>query len=74
MKRVLLIAVPLLLAACGERPQVMSADTTNRSDTPPWQGAHNEFAVKGWKQGDKAAWEAQMRTRSLTQNEYNKTN
>ncbi|TFW10230.1 hypothetical protein E4K72_01975 [Oxalobacteraceae bacterium OM1] len=74
MMRVLLLALPLLLAACGEKAQIKSADTTNRGDTPPWQGAKNEFVAKGWKAGDQAAWEAQMRTRSLTQNEYNKVN
>lgn len=75
MKRFLWMMVPaLLLAGCAERDQSKTSDNTNRSDNPPWQGAKNAYAAKGWSPGDKAAWEAQMRTRSLAQNEYAKAN
>jgi hypothetical protein len=68
----LLIAATLIMAACGEIDQGKTPQTANRGDTPPWQGAKNEFVVKGWTPGDKASWEAQERTRSMGQNEYNR--
>lgn len=75
MKRFLWMVLPaILIAGCGEMDQSKSAGNTNRGDSPAWQGANNGFAAEGWKAGDKAAWEAQMRTRSQTQNEYVKVN
>lgn len=75
MKRFLWMALPvILLAGCGERDQSKTTGSTNRDDNPPWQGTKNAYAVKGWSAGDKAAWEAQMRTRAQTQNEYGKVN
>lgn len=75
MKRLLLIAMPfVLLAGCGEVDQSLSASNTNRGDEPAYKGAKDSFVAKGWTAGDKGSWETQMRTRSLTQNEYNKTN
>lgn len=75
MKRILWAVFPaLLIAGCGERDQAKTSDNTNRGDTPAWQGAKNAFVAKGWSPGDKTAWETQIRTRSQTQNEYNKVN
>jgi hypothetical protein len=75
MKRLLLIAVPFaLLAGCSEIDQSKSAANTNRGDEPAYKGAKDNYIAKGWTPGDKGSWETQMRTRSLTQNEYNKTN
>lgn len=63
----------LMLSACGEVDQSLSA-SNSKVDGKAYQGAHNPYVAKGWTPGDKASWQAQMRTRSLTQNEYLKVN
>ncbi|MES2537631.1 MAG: hypothetical protein V4632_17365 [Pseudomonadota bacterium] len=74
MKRLILISsAALLLAACSEKPQVMSS-AYNKADGKPWQGAQNPHVVKGWTPGDKTTWETQLRTRSKYQDEYVKVN
>jgi hypothetical protein len=60
------------LAACGEEPQTAKA-AKRRSDVPAYQGAADGFVAPGWKPGDKASWEQQMRTRAMAQNEYART-
>ncbi|HEX7649484.1 MAG TPA: hypothetical protein VF450_18950 [Noviherbaspirillum sp.] len=77
MRTLLILGLGLAAAAiagCGEVDQSMSAANTNRGDEPAYKGAKDPFVAKGWTPGDKGSWETQMRTRSLTQNEYNKTN
>jgi hypothetical protein len=73
MKRAVLIgcAVALAgsLAGCGERAQTANP---RKSDTAAWQGADDPYVASGWKAGDKASWEEQMRTRAQAQNEYTK--
>jgi|KBSMisStaDraftv2_1062788.scaffolds.fasta_scaffold1335620_2 hypothetical protein len=62
----------LALAACGERPQTMDA-AAKKSDTAPWarsDAANPAFAAAGWKGGDQAAWDAQIRARNQAQNDY----
>ena len=59
-----------LLSACTEKPQTAK---TSKSDVQAYEGASNkEFTVAGWKAGDKASWEEQMRIRSQGQNEYSR--
>lgn len=76
MKR-LLVLVPVVaclagLAACGEKPQTMGGV---KSDVAPFQGAKNQFVAPGWKAGDKASWEQELKARTQrTQNEYSKVN
>jgi hypothetical protein len=67
-----LLAV-LVLSACGERDQAMSAGRHGSPDEP-WRGAQNAFVVKTWTPSDKAGWETQLRQRARHQNEYNNTN
>jgi hypothetical protein len=67
-------AVMLLIAltACGERPQTMDV-AAKRSDAAPWahsDAANPAFAAPGWKGGDRAAWDAQIRARTQGQNDY----
>jgi hypothetical protein len=57
------------LAACSEKVQTA---TPRNVDQKAWQGVDNPFAVPGWKAGDKTSWEADLRTRTQTQNEYNR--
>ena len=55
----------LTLAACGERPQVVNykqGTYQGKPHTPAYQSAP-------WN-GDKAAWERELATRTQSQNEY----
>ncbi|MGJ7483961.1 hypothetical protein ACSFA2_01810 [Variovorax sp. LT2P21] len=67
-----------LLAACGEKPQTNAQGV--KFDAVPWSGTGEKadtgtvFTAPGWKVGDKTAWEQQIKTRMLGQNEYNKEN
>ena len=67
--RSILIAVVLSvgLAAC-EKAQV--APSARKPDTKPWDAAQNAFVAPGWKAGDQASWESQIRERANSQNEY----
>lgn len=65
-------ALIVLLAACGEKPQTMDV-AAKQVDGQPWSvsdAANPAHYASGWKVGDKAAWEAQLRQRSQLQNEY----
>ncbi|MBX3607055.1 MAG: hypothetical protein KF788_17380 [Piscinibacter sp.] len=65
-----LIVAGVALAACGDKAQTAGGPSAKKSDAKPWEGAQNEFVVQGWKTGDQASWEAQMRARAQSQNEY----
>jgi hypothetical protein len=65
-----LACAALLLGACAEKPQTAQ---TRKSDGQPWAGAPGDpYTVSGWKPGDQASWEQQMRTRAQGQNEYSR--
>ncbi|HEY9224962.1 MAG TPA: hypothetical protein VIP27_12500 [Variovorax sp.] len=81
MKRAALMALAAacgLLAGCGEKPQTNAEGV--KYDAVPWSGTGEKadtgtvFTAPGWKVGDKTAWEQQIKTRMLGQNEYNKEN
>ena len=55
------------LVACSEPVQTT---TTRKVDTKPWQGPDNLYTANGWKAGDRANWDEQMRQRAQAQNEY----
>ena len=57
----------LALGACSEKPQGM---TTPKADTQAYMGAQDPFVLPGWKPGDKASWQEQLRKRAQSQNEY----
>jgi len=63
-----LCGAALALAACGEK----TAGAVKKSDVPAFQGSTgaSAYAADGWKAGDQASWEQQMRTRNQGQNEY----
>ena len=73
-KRIVSIFLPLLLiAACTEKPQTISQNS--KSDKAAFQGTGvaAPFTAPGWKSGDKASWESQMKVRTqMGQNDYNK--
>ena len=67
------IAASLIaLAACTEKPQVLG-ESGRKVDAAAWSASDSAkpgFAASGWKGGDKAAWEAQLRARNQAQNDY----
>ena len=73
MKRFLaIVAGAVLLSACTESPQKLGAASR---DVAPYQGTGKAFVAAGWKQGDKAAWESQLKARmQLGQNDYGRMN
>ncbi len=72
MKRVLMIvAAAAALSACGDKPQTLQSGV--KVDSQAFQGTNLPYALPGWKQGDKASWEQQVKNRTQqTQNEYTK--
>jgi len=73
MKRfALVMAASALLVACGDKPQELTAA---RSDAPSHSGVTTSavFTAPGWKAGDKAGWEHQLKARQQNgQNDYSR--
>lgn len=68
LRFVAMALVATVLAACGEKPQTAG---TRKADSPAWQGAADGYVAPGWKAGDAASWEQQLKTRAQQgQNEY----
>ena len=69
------VLATFLLAACGEREQVAEGKRTyqGKRDTKAWDNEPLGYALNHgskWNKGDQASWEQQIKTRQLTQNEY----
>ena len=58
----------LALAGCTEKAQTATAG--KKADSKAWELPQRDYAADGWKGGDQAAWESQMRLRAQGQNEY----
>ncbi len=73
--RLVCVTAMLVLAGCGERAQTAGQGATKKSDTKGWEGAQTTvYMAEGYKSGDKAAWEAQLKARAERgQNEYTRT-
>jgi len=72
MMRILIVALlGTGLAACGEKAQTVQS-AQKKSDGKAWDAAHNAYVAEGWKAGDQASWEQQMRARAQNQNEYSR--
>ena len=75
MRTVLLVAAILAfgLAGCAEREQVSEAKQGDRyqgkHDTKPWNNEPLAYGSGKWSKGDRASWEAQIKTRQQGQNE-----
>lgn len=64
----LIAAGALALAGCAEQEQTASGVKT---DTAPFQGTNRPYVAAGWKPGDRASWEQQLKVRTVQgQNEY----
>jgi pyruvate/2-oxoglutarate dehydrogenase complex dihydrolipoamide dehydrogenase (E3) component len=62
----------VVLAACGERPQSEAA-RLKKADAKPSTGAvatDKAYMASGWTAGDDTSWQAQIRSRAQSQNEY----
>jgi hypothetical protein len=77
MMRAGLLAIAVLALGTAGCVEVEQAATTQKSgkyqgkpDTQPWDNAPLAFGDATWKQGDRASWENQIRTRNLAQHEY----
>ncbi|MDP1741469.1 MAG: hypothetical protein Q8M51_06215 [Polaromonas sp.] len=73
MRLVLISAAALGLAACGDKPQTAAGVKSDAAAFQSVTGAGSAYNAPGWKAGDKAAWEEQLKTRTQAgQNEYNR--
>ena len=60
------------ITACGERLQTLDA-SARKPDAQAWavsDSAKPEYTASGWKAGDRASWEEQIRKRNQAQNDY----
>jgi hypothetical protein len=66
---ILIAAGALALAGCAEREQT---STGIKSDQQVYVGTNKQppFMAAGWKPGDRAAWEQQIKVRMQGQNDY----
>ncbi|MEZ5662410.1 MAG: hypothetical protein R3E94_02635 [Burkholderiaceae bacterium] len=66
-----LLLAGLVFSACGERPQDMQGQGI-KSDAASYMGVGQSPFVQGnWKQGDRASWEQQLKSRAqYSQNDY----
>ena len=70
-KTLIIVSLATLLAACGERAQTIGGG----KDAAAYTGTGTAFQQPGWKPGDKASWESELRARGqYGQNEYNRVN
>ena len=82
MKTQLIVAAAALalaagLAGCGEREQVIvykQGKYQGKPDSKPWESdpSASLYTSSKWTAGDKTSWEAAVKTRNLSQNEYNR--
>jgi hypothetical protein len=58
--------------ACAERDQVAESERAyqGKPDGQPWENAPPAYEQSKWTRGDRASWEAEIKARQLTQNEY----
>ena len=67
------VAAALALAACTEKTQTIGEGS--RHDTAAFQGPATAFTAPGWKPGDRASWDQELKTRTVNgQNEYTRVN
>ena len=58
----------LALAGCADKEQTASGI---KSDAKPFEGTNRPYVAQGWKPGDRASWEQQLKVRTVQgQNEY----
>jgi hypothetical protein len=73
MSRVLLacaLGSLLALGACGEKVQTTAVGGERKADAKSWDANNSPYLAPGWTPGTPASWEAQLRARAQTQNDY----
>ena len=64
------VVLALGLCACSEKPQTA---THRKADGHAFEGTGNSaYTAAGWKVGDAASWEKEMKERTQGQNEYSR--
>ena len=64
------VALAVVMSACSEKPQTSG---TRKADLAPYATANGINTVGSWKEGDAAAWERQLNSRTQNgQNEYSR--
>jgi hypothetical protein len=71
----LALMMAVAVVGCGEKPQTAGQGPVKKSDAKGWEGSQTmAYTAEGYKPGDKAAWEAQLKARAERgQNEYTRT-
>ena len=62
--RVTMLAAVLALGACGEAPQDLTGQGAKLDGAPYTGVGSSQYAQSGWKVGDKASWEQQLKARA----------
>jgi hypothetical protein len=75
MNRILVFIVMVFaLSACGNREEIAEGKRSyqGKPDSPSWNNEPQAAEYRGgkWTGGDRASWEADIKARQLTQNEY----
>lgn len=68
------VAVALLgLAACGDKPQELGRSGVKQNIAPHTGVGKSQYALSGWKAGDRSSWEQQLKARAqYGQNDYSR--
>jgi len=61
------------VSGCGDKAQTIDQSRAKKADGKAWESSQSAYMAEGWKAGDQAAWEAQMRGRAQGQNEYSRS-
>ena len=60
----------VFLSGCGEKIQTTASGSEKKADTPGWQANNSLYLAPGWTPGDRTSWEAQLRNRAQSQNDF----
>ena len=73
MKSTIAVAMmAVIVSGCGDKPQSAGQGPAKKADSAAWGPSQSAYLAEGWKAGDQASWEAQLRTRAQSQNEYSR--
>ena len=68
-----LAMMAVFVSGCGDKPQSAGQGPAKKADGKAWEQSQSTYLAEGWKAGDQASWEAQMRARAQGQNEYSRS-
>ena len=64
------VSLAIALAGCGERVQTIPVGSAKKADGAAWQITDNGFIAPGWTPGNEASWDAQLKKRAQSQNDF----